>query len=335
MKQSEFERHQILSQVGIDETIISLLPFTVEQVQRVAEDCCCCGNNALWIYRGREEDFTQQQWLLSQLRTNGVSGFLYPQILKNGSNYQRLSQQEFFYCTAWGEMRQIVFHELNDLRGMVRLLTDFRGLNTKQGESTVITAKQNLIEQAMKLIAELKSFELLARYRLNSTRFDYLANDSFDKIKQQAIFAVELLKNSAYQAKCSEKHLIVIIISRINLRVDQTGQTYFLRLNNFSYEVPCIDFAVFFNKIGRFIGWNFEWFQSLLADYQEKFPLDKADLYIIYAYLVFPWNILRLMRRYYFNYVNWPLALLVERLERLLADELPRQSFLEILLKKI
>jgi len=322
-------------QYGITPEISSLLPFEVDQVQAVDANCLCFETNAFWIYHGREENLKRQQSWLRILGDNGVQGFFYPNILKNGNTYGNLTERDFFYCTSWMELRHVVFHKQEDLRALVKMLTDFRVVMTGNKEPRIITQKQSLLEYFPKIIGYLKNFELLAKHRINSSRFDYLASGCFEALQQQAAYAYDLLKNSVYQERLSDAELMINKISRSNLRIDQQGQIYFLRLNNFNYEVPSIDFAVFFNKVGRFIKWNFEWFWSLLADYQERFPMDEAELVMIYAYLVFPWNISRLMLRYYFNYVNWPLSLLVERLERLLVDEICRQKFLEIFAQKI
>lgn len=316
-----------LLRLGIGPDLVKLFPGTVKRFYRINEACFVLEMSrkkfALWLVAEDEPRLLAEQELLRMIEAKGNGGFLFPVRLKNNSFYGVLEDGRLFYLTNWPELRPISLRNDFSIKSLVQLVINFRTVMDQSGllVLNIETSGKSLIDRYLDMIGSLKSFAMLARYRVHSTLFDQIFLKHSVLLVEEAELALNFVKSSAYIKMYEEKDSFRPIInnfSRSNLRTLPTGQVICLSLKESVLDVPLVDLALLLVKTGRANRWDLEWYDKIIKTYNKSFPLTNEDMKVICAYLAFPWEEYRLAARYYHNRVNWPVRVFVEKMERIL-----------------
>lgn len=327
-----------LMRVGIGLKSVRLFPGRAKSFYRINGPCftleTTCGRYALWVVSKEEPQLLVEMELLRILNEKGISGFLYPIRLKNNCFYDVLEDGRLFYLTDWPELRRISFR--HDINSLLTLSINFRKVmsSSKLSILKVNTPSKYLIEKYQDMIKSIKSFVMLASFRLHPTIFDRIFLEHWKGIIREAEFALELIRSSKYSNMIDMKESLRPIIndfSRSNLRALFNGQAICISLKGSVIDIPLIDLALLMVKTGRANRWSRDWYEKIIEAYNESFPLTNEDLEIIRAYIAFPWELYRLVARYYHNRVNWPIRVFVEKIERILERNKERRKLLKVM----
>jgi CotS family spore coat protein len=295
------------------------------------------GNLVLWVHRGQEASLACQIQLLKICQQQNLKGFLYPVDLSDGRTYAELNEECWFYLTPWPELQKVYFSSPDDLKLLVSLLVEFRKTISESGFLFCLPDRKiniNLLEKYREIVRQLNSFGMLARHRIRPTAFDRIFLSYLPEIIAQVNQAISRLERSDYLDlvfKLTSQDVIINKLTRHNLRTTPDGKAICLRLDDYHWDLPIIDLAILLIKTGRSSKWDNNWFHTILAEYEKYFTISTVEFQVIYAYLAFPWSLYRLASRYYYNRVNWSLRSFVEKMERLLEDEVNRTQFVNSL----
>lgn len=337
MDVKEFKLYQQLENFGLNFEQMELLPFRPTNIVPFDEQAFILesplGNRALWIHKGREAGLVRQIQLLEICKQQGLKGFLYPLELSDGRTYARFGLESWCYLTPWPATEKVYFSQEDHLKLIVKLLVDFRTAVTEGGFLfySPDSKSGNLLQKFPEILKQLHTFKLLSCNRLKPTIFDRFFLNYVDEIIRQTEQALDFFEKSDYGnliAELNPRNVIVNKLTRHNLRLFQGETAVCLRLDDCQWDLPIIDLAILLIKSGRSAKWDMQWFRNVLNEYQKYYRISPGELEIIYAYLAFPWGLYRLASRYYYNRVNWPLGIFVEKLKRLLADERKRIQFI-------
>ncbi len=316
--------------LGIGPESVKLFPEVVTRFYRINGACFMLETPrekfALWLATEDEPRLLAEQEILSLLKVKGNEGFLFPIRLKNNSFHGVLENGRLFYLTNWPELRPISFRNDLNIESLVQLVIDFRMVMDHSGLS-VLDVKmpgKPLIDRFQDMINSLRSFMMLASYRLHPTKFDQMFLKHSELLVMEAELALNLIEISAYLKMYEEKGSFRPIIndfSRSNLRVLPTGRAICISLKESTLDLPLVDLALLMVKTGRANRWSREWYDKIIKIYNKSFPLSKEVLEVIRAYLAFPWELYRLAALYYHNRVNWPVCAFVEKMERILESK--------------
>ena len=324
-----------LMRIGIGSELVKTFPGTPTGFYRIKEPCfgleTTCGKYALWLVSKEEPQLLAELELLRILEEKGIEGFLFPIRLKNNRFYNLLDNGRLLYLTHWPELGRISFR--NDINSLLNLLINFRR-TLSVSELSILQIKmtpKSLIVRYQDMIDSLKSFVMLASFRLYPTMFDRVFLEHWKEILQESEFALDLIRSSLYSNMFDAKESLRPIIndfSRSNLRTLPNGQVICISIKESVSDLPLIDLALLLVKTGRANRWSQDWYDRIIKDYSSCFPLTNDDLEIIRAYIAFPWELYRLAARYYHNRVNWPVRVFVEKMERLLKSNKERKKLL-------
>lgn len=340
MNQERMKIYYDLMELGLNFESIKLFPGVVNVFWRMDGTGFIMetsrGKYALWLVSEEEQHFQDELRLLQLLKESQIEGFLYPVQLKDGSFYGALKDGGYFYLTNWPELREVSYRkDLNSLLSLIinfRKITnscDFSGFKTK-------TSPLSFINHYQEMIKAMKSFAILAEYRLNPTGFDQLYYRNWKGFIAEAEFALELIRSSAYLKLLAAKESLRPILnnfSRRNFRAFTNGQVVCLKIKDSSIDLPIMDLALLMAKTGRANQWGREWYDHIIEKYNDQFLLTDEELEIIRAYLAFPWEVYRLAIRYYHNRVNWPVSAFVEKMERIIKSREDREKLFKYLIK--
>lgn len=327
-----------LMQAGISFESVRTFPGALISFYRINGPCflleTTCGKYAMWVVAKEEPQLLVELELLRILEEKGVEGFLYPVKLRNNRFYDVLKDGRLFYLTDWLELRPISFR--NDFDSLLKLVIDFRNIMSTPGLPIlkIKTQPKSLVERYQEMIKSLKSFAMLASYRLHPTKFDRIFLEHWDGLIHEAESALELIRSSAYLNMAGTQDSFRPIIndfSRHNLRALPNGQAVCISLKETVLDIPLMDLASLMVKTGRANRWGHDWYNRIIKAYSESFPLTDEELEIIRAYIAFPWELYRLAARYYHNRVNWPVGVFVEKMGRILERNKEREKLLLII----
>ncbi len=338
METDDFIFYETIFRLGIKPGVFDLIPAKPRRVVPYYDDGYLLetheGNIALWTHRSPEAYLACQLQILQLCAQHGFTGFLYPMQLTDGRNYAEFNENCWFYITPWPGLQKVRFSNSRDLKAIVNLLVFFRKIIHNNGFLFYLSEKKsgfNLPEKYREIKQQLDSFEMLAINRLRPTEFDRQYLSYLPEIRQQIKAALEILENSNYQEainRLSAPDIIINKLTRHNLGFDQEGRAICYQLDDYRWDLPIIDLAIFLIKTGRSSKWDSNWYQMILKEYETHFPMSKLDHQIIHAYIAFPWSFYRLASRYYYNRVDWTLRIFMEKMDRIMEDEPNRRDFL-------
>jgi CotS family spore coat protein len=338
LETDEFNLYETIFRLGIKPKVLELLPAKSKRVVPYYNDGYLLetdiGNVVLWTHRSPEAYLACQLQILQLCEQNGSVGFLYPMQLKDGRYYAEFNENSWFYITLWPDFEKVRFGNSSDLKAIVDLLVSFRKVIHDNGFLFYLTEKKsgfNLQEKYGEIKKQLDSFEMLAMHRLRPTAFDRQYLSYLPEARQQIVDALKILDNSNYQEALdglSSPDIIINKLTRHNLGLDREQRAFCFQLDDFRWDLPIIDLAIFLIKTGRSSKWSSDWYQLILKEYEIHFPLNKLDHQIIHSYVTFPWSFYRLASRYYYNRVDWALWNFTEKMTRIMEDEPNRRRFL-------
>ncbi len=283
----------------------------------------------LHFFKGSAESLKLEQDYLKSFAEREIKGFLQPQTWDTGEEYLSLNERTHLYLTNWPDLAKISFSNPQHLKGVINLIGHF---HQKTKELTKpLGAEKPLAKRLLATFAEMKknfnTFFILAHQRLYPSQFDLLLRDYYPEMVKKFDYVLRIMEKLTFdhQSEC----LVLHLISRGNLRVDQQGNSYLLRYNKARFALPIFDFGKLLVKSGRMNQWDPEWYQTLRKSYQEYIAISSEDNLFLKAYLYFPWELYQLCFRYYFNKYTWSLNTMIEKLERLIKDDLFREEFLD------
>lgn len=340
MNQERIEIYYNLMKLGLNFESIKLFPGAVNGFWGMDEAGFVMetsrGKYALWLVSVEEQHLQDILRLLQLLKESQIEGFLYPVRLKDGSFYGALKEGGHFYLTNWPELRGVSYRR--DLNSLLNLIINFREV-LNSGDFTGFKTKTSplsLINHYQDMIKAMKSFAILAEYRLNPTGFDQLYRRNWKGFVAEAEFALEVIRSSAYLKLSAIKESLRPIINnfnRRNFRVFTNGQVVCVNIKDSSMNMPIMDLALLMVETGRANQWGREWYDHIIEKYNDQFLLTDEELGIIRAYLAFPWEAYRLTARYYHNRVNWPVIAFIEKMERILKSKEDREILFKYLIK--
>lgn len=339
MNHVQAQLFHLLINYGFGTKVLEYIPFEVTAVSQPFKNCCLLDSTnglfALWSFQGQEASLAYQHQLLGICRQHKVSGFLYPIELTNGCTYSQLGEKSWFYVTKWQNFAKVSYRNPKHLQSMIDLIIRFRQTLSDFGLTFCHPDRKdarNLIVKTTDAVAQLRVFTLLAKHRLKPTYFDQLFLRECDSLINEAEAGKNLFKESAYyrlNMNITTQNINIGDFSRSNLRVNPDGTVFCLGLKNYRWDIPVIDLAELLVKTGRSNRWSMEWFRKSVDYYMKYYSISQDEEGILRAYLKFPWSMYRLISRYYFNRVEWPLSKFIEKFERLLKDETNRRDFVE------
>lgn len=327
---------QSIAQCELNLDIVKMIPGDLKNLTRINKRSFLIETDRekliLWIYSGQEVGLVFQNQLLRFCQQKDIHGLLYPEELTNGCFYGQLNEKEYYYLTKAISFDKISYRNKTQLSSIIELMCNFRKAMTDLGFFYLPEQKGkiNIIIIMAEMLKNLNIFKMLAQFRLKPSYFDKLFLDNYQKIYDSIIKAHFMFEKSDYLTMfltLTTQNIIINNYSRDNLRVND-NQSYFLHLKNCRNELPIIDLGALLVKAGRSNQWENSWFNEMIDEYQKYFKISKSELQILVAYLICPWELYRLISRYYYNRVNWSVTRFIHKLENYLNDEPYREDFL-------
>lgn len=188
-----------------------------------------------------------------------------------------------------------------------------------------------LIEEFTIKKEELKIFKSLLENYDKESKFNNIFVENLDSNLADIDKSIELLKKYQYLKVCSYEDKIVLCHNDLvyhNVIINK-NDIFFIDFDYCMIDLRVHDLCNFINKVIKNFGFDFEKARLILDEYNKYYKLEKIDIQILYAMLVFPKGFYSIVKDYYKRKKNWDEETFVMRLERKVRHEEDRKQFLE------
>ena len=184
------------------------------------------------------------------------------------------------------------------------------------------------IKKDIKLITELQG-RLLEFESHNE--FDNLFASSGEEIKKALYKCMELIENSDYQELISSREAVVLChgdLAHHNIII-KGEDVWFLDFDYCTIDLRVKDLADFIDKSIKGCGYDMDKCRDIMMNYEKIAPLTPQEKKLLYVYLMYPRDIISILRSYYNKEKNWEYRVFLDRFDKKLRGREEKELFLE------
>ncbi|GAW30574.1 CotS family spore coat protein [Carboxydocella sp. JDF658] len=271
-----------------------------------------------------------QDWLFRQ----GFERLAPPLYTLAGQPYVQIGSLTFI-ATGWVEGKKCRFSKESHLTAAARVLGEFHQKASQlkpSGDGGGKAMWQRWPRVWEKRWQELQEFRDLVRKRDLLTPFDRLFLNSVNDYLRQGEQAITMLQGSAYRSLASwsarERTFIHRDVAARNFLIDAEGRGWLIDFDYARYDLHIADVARLLDRSMRRYHWKFNQARLILAAYNQARSLNREEIEVLQAFLLFPQRYWRLVNRYYREKRDWSQNDFLLRMEDLLRQRGEKHYFL-------
>ncbi|WP_373897918.1 CotS family spore coat protein [Haloimpatiens sp. FM7315] len=187
-----------------------------------------------------------------------------------------------------------------------------------------------LIESLKRRKEEMKFFKNIANWYEDKSDFDFDFLKNVDYNIEMAQRSIDELEKSKYYKLCSEEDKVVLChhdLAHHNLIINR-NKAYLIDFDYCMIDLKVHDLCNFITKAIKNFAYDVDRARAILDDYEKINPLDKRELQVLYAMLLFPEDFYSISKDYYTKRKSWTLDTFLNRLEKKLDFREEKEEFL-------
>ncbi len=254
---------------------------------------------------------------------------------KNGSKYVK-HKSCLFYATEWIDGEECDLNDINEAITCVKLLAKYHiatsSINTKQLK--IRNNLKNWPKIFTESLRDLEKFERIAQQKKIKSEFDLMYSDYIENIYHRSMVALNFLNTSDYYklSKKADENRTICHDSFYYQNIIKKGQNYYI------IDLDSIIIDLHVNDLGKLIRrlmfkrsykWDFEKAKTLIEAYNSVNKLEKNELEVMLALIVFPHKFWKLGKKRYVKHKTWNEQKYVRKLNRLIRYNDMQNKFLE------
>lgn len=236
--------------------------------------------------------------------------------------------EDLYTLSEWIEGRECDFTSMDDINLAANKLAQLhecsKGYDPPENSKLKSDLGRwiNLMEKRTKALDKMRD---MARKKHNKQQYDldYLGNVDF--YKRLAFRGLNVLKTSDYLDLCekaeNEKIFCHHDYTHHNIIIDKNNNINVIDFDYCKREVRAYDIANFITKVCKKNGWNIEYANKIIQEYDKVSKIQENEYRVIFAYLLFPQRFWRLANRYYYNEVTWAQNTFTKKMGNMLAEQ--------------
>ena len=220
-------------------------------------------------------------------------------------------------------------------RALARLHSASQGITeklpgelTSKVENVSLGRLEVILRRDLKLIADLQ--ERLKEF-VSYNEFDKLFDSSAEEIRKVLYRCMELIENSGYQELCSDKAAAVLChgdLAHHNIIIHGEA-AWFLDFDYCTIDLRVKDIADFIDKSIKGCGYDIDKCSDIIANYHKAAQLTSQEMKLLYIYLMYPRELISLLRGYYNKEKNWEYRVFLDRFTKKLRGREEKELFLK------
>lgn len=166
--------------------------------------------------------------------------------------------------------------------------------------------------------------------------FDKLLLESVDEQIENINESIRSLEKSNYESLCKNENKIVLChndLAHHNIILSE-DRAYFIDFEYSLVDIRVHDICNFLMKSIKNYGYDFDKSREIINAYDSIWKIDKDELEVLYAIMIFPNDYYNLVYNYYNKKKNWSYESFLSKFQNKLLDELDRRDFLKLYKEK-
>lgn len=203
-----------------------------------------------------------------------------------------------------------------------------------EGFKPTITSKYNngkIIDNLIKKQNEIEFFKKLANMHEIKSEFDKIFLESVDSYLVQVQESINELKKSSYFKVCSEEDKVVLChhdLAYHNIIIEDE-EAHFIDFDYSIMDLKVHDLSNLINKVIKNFAFDMEKAELILNSYRNVSSIDKRELEILNALLIFPEYFYTICKDYYGKRKDWDEETFIYRINKKNDFKEDREEFLE------
>lgn len=187
----------------------------------------------------------------------------------------------------------------------------------------------NKFNKAKEDLVDIK--QRVGKYGYKNT-FDNLLLESIDEQIENINESIKRIEKSKYENLCRDEKKIVLChndLAHHNIILSE-DRAYFIDFEYSLVDIRVHDICNFLMKSIKNYGYDFDKSIEIINAYDSVWKIEKDELEVLYAIMIFPNDYYNLVYNYYNKKKNWSYESFLSKFQNKLADEEDRKDFLKI-----
>lgn len=187
----------------------------------------------------------------------------------------------------------------------------------------------NKFNEAKENLLDIK--QRVGKYGYKNT-FDKLLLESIDEQIENINESIKRIEKSNYENLCRDESKIVLChndLAHHNIILSE-DRAYFIDFEYSLVDIRVHDICNFLMKSIKNYGYDFDKSIEIINAYNSVWKIEKDELEVLYAIMIFPNDYYNLVYNYYNKKKNWSYESFLSKFQNKLADEPDRKDFLKI-----
>jgi len=252
---------------------------------------------------------------------------------KDGDFYVRY-KKNIFYLTEWLEGEECDLNNIDEAVSCAKLLAQFHFISNKIGRNK-FHLRSNLKNWPNIFTSNLNNIEKFKRIIISKrikNEFDVLFLENIDVFYNRGVSAINMVNKSQYYklSKIANDEKTICHNSFYYQNIIKNKEEYFIS----DFDSIMIDLQI--SDLGKFIrrlmfnknyGWNFDFAKILIEAYNSINKLNKEDLEIMFALIIFPNKFWKLGQKRYIKLRKWSETKYLHKLNRIIEYNETQEKF--------
>ncbi|SHI71010.1 CotS family spore coat protein [Clostridium intestinale] len=187
----------------------------------------------------------------------------------------------------------------------------------------------NKFNEAKENLLDIK--QRVGKYGYKNT-FDKLLLESIDEQIENINESIKRIEKSNYENLCRDESKTVLChndLAHHNIILSE-DRAYFIDFEYSLVDIRVHDICNFLMKSIKNYGYDFDKSIEIINAYDSVWKIEKDELEVLYAIMIFPNDYYNLVYNYYNKKKNWSYESFLSKFQNKLADEPDRKDFLKI-----
>lgn len=281
------------------------------------------------------------QLLVEELKQNGFLNTAKYYNTKTGNKYVK-SGNSLFYATQWLNGQECNLNDISEAEECVKLLAKFHlasvNINTKKFE--IRNNLKNWPKVFTNDLIDLEKFKKIIENKKLKDEFDIKYLEYIDDFYCRGMDALGFLNESEYykiSKTANDKKSISHDSFYYQNIIRVKDEYYIIDLNSIIIDIHVNDVGKLIRRLmfKREYKWDFNKAKSLIEAYNSINKLNKNEIEVMLALVIFPHKFWKLGKKRYVKHKNWTEDKFMKKLNKLINYDVLEQKFMENYFKYI
>jgi CotS family spore coat protein len=253
---------------------------------------------------------------------------------KDGDSYVSY-KKNIFYLTQWLEGTECDLNNIDEVVSCTKLLAQFHKVSNEIDHDKV-HIRNNEVDLPRTFARDLNDIEKFKRIIIGKrvkNEFDILFKENIENFYNRGMLAVNTLMESKYYklSKTAKDKQIICYNSLYYKNITKLNGEYFITdLDNIIIDLEISDLGKLIRKLmfEKTYGWDFNVAKVLIEAYNSINRINKEDLEIMLALIIFPQKFLELGKKRFTKQKKWSETKYLHKLNKILRYDETEEVFL-------